>query len=125
MLDSDVNNQMQQYLAGMQQQGINPQMYFQITGTTEDDLKKQFEDGAEKRVKTHLVLEAVVEDANLKATDEEIDQELSDLAEEYNMEKDAVEKALSKDMLAHDVEIKKAVDLIADSAKQDLPADED
>lgn len=100
-------------------------MYFQITGTTEDDLKKQFEDGAEKRVKTHLVLEAVVEDANLKATDEEIDQELSDLAEEYNMEKDAVEKALSKDMLAHDVEIKKAVDLIADSAKQDLPADED
>ena len=114
MLDSDVNNQMQQYLAGMQQQGINPQMYFQITGTTEDDLKKQFEDGAEKRVKTHLVLEAVVEDANLKATDEEI-----------NMEKDAVEKALSKDMLAHDVEIKKAVDLIADSAKQDLPADED
>ena len=118
MLDDDTNRQMQQYLAGMQQQGINPQMYFQITGTSEDDLKKQFADGAEKRVKTNLVLEAIVKYANLTASDEEIDAEASDLAEEYGMDKDAVLKALSKDMLAHDVEIKKAVDLIADSAKQ-------
>ena len=125
MLDDDTNRQMQQYLAGMQQQGINPQMYFQITGTSEDDLKKQFADGAEKRVKTNLVLEAIVKDANLTASDEEIDAEASDLAEEYGMDKDAVLKALSKDMLAHDVEIKKAVDLIADSAKQDLPAKSD
>ena len=35
MLDDDTNRQMQQYLAGMQQQGISPQMYFQITGTKE------------------------------------------------------------------------------------------
>ena len=122
MLDDDTNRQLQQYLAGMQQQGINPQMYFKITGTSEDDLKKQFADGAEKRVKTNLVLEAIVKDADLKATDDEIAKEISDLAEEYGMEKDAVEKALSKDMLAHDVEVRKAVDLIADSAKQELPA---
>ena len=72
-----------------------------------------------------LVIRALNARLGRTPTDEEIDQELSDLAEEYNMETDAVEKALSKDMLAHDVEIKKAVDLIADSAKQDLPADED
>ena len=68
------------------------------------------------------MLEAIVKDADLKATDDEIAKEISDLAEEYGMEKDAVEKALSKDMLAHDVEVRKAVDLIADSAKQELPA---
>ena len=41
------------------------------------------------------------------------------------MEEDAVEKSLTKDMLAHDIEIKKAVDLVADSAKQDKPAKKD
>ena len=108
MLDDDTNRQLQQYLAGMQQQGINPQMYFQITNTTEDDLRKQFADDAAKRVKTNLVLEAVVKDANLNATDEDVQNEIS--------------KALTRDMLEHDIEIKKAVDLIADSAKQTAKA---
>lgn len=118
MLDDDTNRQMQQYLAGMQQQGINPQMYFQITGTKEDDLKKQFANDAEQRVKTNLVLEAIVDDAKLEASDDEIKKEIADLAKQYGMKEDAVEKALSKDMLSHDIKIKKAVDLVADSAKQ-------
>ncbi len=118
MLDDDTNRQMQQYLAGMQQQGISPQMYFQITGTKEEDLKKQFANDAAQRVKTNLVLEAIVDDANLDATDEEIAKEISDLAKQYGMEEDAVKKALSKDMLMHDIKIREAVDLVADSAKQ-------
>ncbi|ANU51117.1 trigger factor [Limosilactobacillus reuteri] len=118
MLDDDTNRQMQQYLAGMQQQGISPQMYFQITGTKEEDLKKQFANDAAQRVKTNLVLEAIVDDANLDATDEEIAKEISDLAKQYGMEEDAVKKALSKDMLMHDIKIRKVVDLVADSAKQ-------
>lgn len=118
MLDDDTNRQMQQYLAGMQQQGISPQMYFQITGTKEEDLKKQFANDAEQRVKTNLVLEAIVDDAKLEASDDEMKKEVADLAKQYGMKEDAVEKALSKDMLAHDIKIKKAVDLVADSAKQ-------
>lgn len=118
MLDEDTNRQMQQYLAGMQQQGISPQMYFQITGTKEDDLKKQFANDAAQRVKTNLVLEAIVDDAKLEASEDEIKNEIKDLAKQYGMEEDAVEKALSKDMLSHDIKIKKAVDLVADSAKQ-------
>lgn len=125
MLDDDTNRQVQQYLAGMQQQGINPQMYFQITNTTKDDLKDQFSADAESRVKTNLLLEAVVKDANLTASEEEIAQEVKDLAEQYGMEESAIKQALSDDMLAHDIEVKKAVDLIADSAKQTLKKDEE
>ena len=50
--------------------------------------------------------------------DEDIDAEIKDLAAQYGMEEDAVKKALSKDMLSHDIQIKKAVDLVTDSAKQ-------
>ena len=124
MLDEDTNRQMQQYLAGMQQQGISPQMYFQITGTKEDDLKKQFAADAEQRVKTNLVLEAIVDDADLAATEDEIKDEISDLAKQYGMKEDQVKNALSEDMLTHDIKIRKAVDLVADSAKQVEKADD-
>ncbi|KRO04942.1 trigger factor [Levilactobacillus paucivorans] len=125
MLKDDVNRQMDQYLANMQQQGIEPKMYFQLTGTTEDDLRKQFTDGAEKRVKTNLVLEAVVEAEKIEPSEDEVAAEVKDLASQYGMEESAVRNALSDDMLKHDIAIKSAVDLIADSAKQDKKKDDD
>ncbi|WAE44171.1 trigger factor [Levilactobacillus brevis] len=123
MLKDDIDRQMDQYLANMQQQGIEPKMYFQLTGTTEDDLRKQFADGAEKRVKTNLVLEAVVEAEKIEPSEDEVAAEVKDLASQYGMEESAVRSALSGDMLKHDIAIKSAVDLIADSAKQDKKKD--
>ncbi|GEO73535.1 trigger factor [Levilactobacillus namurensis DSM 19117] len=123
MIKDDIDRQMDQYLANMQQQGIQPKMYFQLTGTTEDDLRKQFADGAEKRVKTNLVLEAVVEAEKIEPTEDQIKAEVKDLAGQYGMEESAVRSALSDDMLKHDIAIKAAVDLIADSAKQDKKKD--
>ncbi len=123
MLDDDTNRQVQQYLSGMQQQAINPEMYFQITNTTEHELRKQFATDDETRAKTELLLHAVVKDAKLEATEEEINAEVAELAAQYGMEEDAIKNVLSADMLAHDVETKKAVDLIADSAKQTLKKD--
>ncbi|GEO66205.1 trigger factor [Levilactobacillus spicheri] len=123
MIKDDIDRQMDQYLANMQQQGIQPKMYFQLTGTTEDDLRKQFADGAEKRVKTNLVLEAVVEAEKIEPTEDQVKAEVKDLAGQYGMEESAVRSALSDDMLKHDIAIKAAVDLIADSAKQDKKKD--
>ncbi|GEK28196.1 trigger factor [Furfurilactobacillus siliginis] len=119
MTDEDIHRQMDQYLAQMAQQGINPETYYQITGTKEEDLHKQFEPDAERRVKTNLVLEAIVAAEKLEATDKDVDAEVKNLAGQYNMEEDAVRSALTADMLKHDIAIKKAVDLIADSAKQE------
>ncbi|KRM12503.1 trigger factor [Paucilactobacillus suebicus] len=122
MLDDDTNRQMQQYLANMQQQGISPEMYFQITGTKQEDLQKQFAADAENRVKTNLVLEAIVEAEDIKPAKEDIDAEIKDLASQYSMKEEEVSKALSPDMLSHDIAIRKAVDLVRDSAKQEKTA---
>lgn len=125
MIEDDVQRQLDQYLSGMQQQGISPEMYYQLTGTKEEDLRKQFEDGAEERVKTNLVLEAVVAAEGLKASEEEINNEIKNLATQYNMDEKAVRSALSDDMLDHDISVRKAVELIADSAKQTLEPKEE
>lgn len=121
MIEDDVQRQMDQYFSGMQQQGINPDMYFKLTGTSEEDLRKQFREGSEERVKTNLVLEAIVEKEKIEISEDEINDEIKDLATQYGMDEKAVRSALSDDMLKHDISIRKVVQEMTDSAKQDLP----
>ena len=116
MVHDEVHRQMESFLNNMQQQGVSPEMYYQITGTTEQDLHKQMEVDAEFRTKTNLVLEAIVEKENFDPSEEEVEEEIKNLAEEYGMEADAVRNALTPDMLKHDISLKKAIDLITSTA---------
>ena len=116
MVEDEVHRAMNEFMGNMQRQGISPEMYFQITGTTQDDLHKQYEADAEKRTKTNLVVEAVAQAEGLEATEEEINKEIEDLAATYNMEVEQVRNLLSSEMLKHDIAVKKAVEVITSTA---------
>ena len=117
MVEDEVHRAMNEFMGNMQRQGISPEMYFQITGTTQEDLHKQYEADADKRVKTNLVIEAVAAAEGFDATEEEIQKEINDLAAEYNMEVSQVSALLSPEMLKHDITKKKAVEVITSTAK--------
>ena len=116
MIHEEVHRSVNEFLGNLQRQGINPDMYFQITGTTQEDLHKQYEAEAESRTKTNLVIEAVAKAEGFDATEEEIQKEIEQLAADYNMEVAQVQSLLSADMLKHDITIKKAVELITSTA---------
>ncbi|MBF0698620.1 trigger factor [Streptococcus danieliae] len=116
MVHEEVHRSINEFLGNMQRQGISPEMYFQITGTTQDDLHKQYEAEAESRTKTNLVIEAIAKAEGFEASDEEINKEIEDLAAAYNMEVEQVRSLLSTDMLKHDITVKKAVELITSTA---------
>ena len=117
MVHDEVHRAMNEFMGNMQRQGISPEMYFQLTGTTEEDLHKQYEADADKRVKTNLVIEAIAKAEGFEASDEEIEKEINDLASEYNMEVEQVRNLLSTDMLKHDIAMKKAVEVVTSTAK--------
>ncbi|AGM98196.1 trigger factor [Streptococcus iniae] len=117
MVHDEVHRSMNEFMGNMQRQGISPEMYFQLTGTTQDDLHKQYEAEADKRVKTNLVIEAIAKAEGFEATDEDIEKEINDLATEYNMPVEQVRSLLSPEMLKHDIAMKKAVEVITESAK--------
>ncbi|HEP6034421.1 TPA: trigger factor [Streptococcus pyogenes] len=116
MIHEEVNRSVNEFMGNMQRQGISPEMYFQLTGTTQEDLHNQYSAEADKRVKTNLVIEAIAKAEGLEATDSEIEQEINDLATEYNMPADQVRSLLSADMLKHDIAMKKAVEVITSTA---------
>src|SRR5699024_3521774 len=92
-----------------------------LTGTSEEDLRKQFREGSEERVKTNLVLEAIVEKENIEVSEDEINDEIKDLRTQYGIQEKTVRSALSDDILNHDLTIRKVFHEIIHSTKQDLP----
>lgn len=125
MAHEEVHRQMDMFLNNLKQQGISPEMYYQMTNSTEEDLHKQFEGDAEFNVRTNLVLEAIVAAENLDATEEDMEKEISDLAKQYNMPEDQVRSVLSPELLNRDISLKKAIDLITSTAKETLEAAEE
>lgn len=118
MIDEEINNSVNQFKQQMQQQGISPEMYFQLTGTTEEDLRKQFAVEAEQRVRTNLVLEAIMDAENIEATEEDVEKEVEDLSSQYNLDKAQIRAVLTDDMIKHDIRMKRAVDMITETAKE-------
>ena len=55
MIHEEVHRSVNEFLGNLQRQGINPDMYFQITGTTQEDLHKQYEGEAESRTRLTLL----------------------------------------------------------------------
>ncbi|HBJ8882634.1 TPA: trigger factor [Listeria monocytogenes] len=117
MVHHEADHLMNHFAQDLQAQGLTPELYYQFTGQTEEAMHTQMEKDAEKRVKMNLVLEAIAEAENIEPTEEAIDEEISTLAEKYGMEKDAVRAALG-DMseLKSDLKIRKAIDVLLDSA---------
>ncbi|SEP64367.1 trigger factor [Ignavigranum ruoffiae] len=119
MVHEEIHRQMDFFLNNLSRQGIQPELYYQITGTTEEDLHKQFEGEAELRTKTNLVLEAIVKAEDLQVSEEEINEEIANLAKQYNMNEDQVRGYVSNDMLTSDIKLKKAMNLVLESAEEE------
>lgn len=119
MVHEEIHRQMDFFLNNLSRQGIQPELYYQITGTTEEDLHKQFEGEAELRTKTNLVLEAIVKAEDLQVSEEEIKEEIANLGKQYNMSEEQVRGYVSNDMLTSDIKLKKAMNLVLESAEQE------
>lgn len=124
MVDQEADRLLQLFFGQMQQQGLSPEIYYNITGMTEEQMKAQYEEQARENVALNLVLGAVIEVEGLSADEEEFETEIKSLAEQYGMTEEQVESTLTKDLLEHDILTRKAIDLITESAKEVLEPEE-
>ena len=118
MVNSEVDRMMQEFEQRLQMQGMNLELYFQFSGQTEEDLRGQMKEDAGKRVRTNLTLEAISIAENLEVTDEEAEEEVSKMAEQYNMSVDNIKQALGGlDTLKADLKVRKAVEFLVENSK--------
>lgn len=93
--------------------------YLKYTGATMDQFRANFTEVAKRQVDLRLALEKIAELENITVTDEDLEKEYADMAEQYKMDVDKVKAAVPADAVKNDLRIEKALDLVRDSAKID------
>lgn len=116
MVNDEANNMIQDMAYRLQSQGFSISQFMEMTGQTVETLRDQYKADAEKKVKLRLVLEAICKVEGFTVTDEEVNEEFKKVAEQYGMDVEEVKKYIRPEDLAADAEIRKAYDLIQNSA---------
>lgn len=121
--EASVTNQaeqmMQEFSHQITSQGLALDMYYQMTGTTENDLLERMKPDAERRVKEQLVLQKITETEEVAATDEEIDEEIENVAKQYGQEVDKFKEIVAggdKKVFADSVILRKTIDFLVENA---------
>lgn len=118
MVKTEEDRMIQEFAQRLQQQGLNLETYFQISGQSEEDLRGQMKEDAEQRVKTNLTLAAIADAENLEATDEDVEKELETMSEQFGISVEDIKSTLGNtDIVKNDVRIKKVIDLLVNEAK--------
>ncbi|NLJ94293.1 MAG: trigger factor [Clostridiaceae bacterium] len=104
----------------MEMQGFNMDQYMEMLGLDKQTMMMQLHNPAEEKVKTGLVLDAIVEAEKIEVTDEDRDEQIQKYADMYQMEFDNLKKTFEADgaleMLNSDLTRQKAMDLIKEHA---------
>ena len=100
----------------MQMQGLDLKTYLQYTGMDVEKFREGYKASAEKQVKLDLAIEKIIEVEKITVLEEELEAEYKKFADAYNMDIEAVKKAVSEEALTKDLQAKKAMDFIVDNA---------
>ena len=116
MIDYQAEQLVNDYAQRLQSQGLSMDLFLKYTGQTIDQVKDSYKAQAKTRIQNSLVLEAVAKAENVEASDEELDNEIAEMAKSYQMEMEKMKELLSeeeKDNLKKSVEARKALDIVA------------
>lgn len=95
LIANEANNQKQQLLSQIQQNGLTIEQYKEITGQTDESIDAQFRDAAISRLKEFLVLNKIAQVEKLTVSRADIDNYYSNVASTYNMNVEDVKKAFA------------------------------
>lgn len=113
MVDEETDRLVHRFAQQMQMQGINLEVYYQITKSSEEDLKKQIEPEAYQNVLYRLMLEEITNLEKIEVSMEEAEKEAEEMAGKYQMKKEEfLQQFGGIDMVQYDLEMQKAVDLL-------------
>lgn len=116
IIADEVNRMINQYQEQLQMQGMDINKYYEFTGTTKEDLEKQMEPEATKRVKYRYLIEEVATLESVSVTKEEIDKRIDEIAQNYGISKEEVIKAFgTTEVVEYDLKMHKALEILKEN----------
>lgn len=112
MVEEELNQMFKEFEQRLAQQGLNFELYSQILNQTEEDIKEQMREDANKRVRSRLVLEKIAEVESLKVEAEDVETEYGNISEMYGLPVDQIKQIITVEQLTYDILVRKAVELV-------------
>ena len=123
MIQTQCEDMVNEFAQRLAQSGLTMEQYMQFSGQTVDKLMEQVRPEAETRIKTSLVLEAIVKAEGIEATEEDVNAEIEKMAAMYGMPVEQVKEYVGADEgLKRQIAITKAVDYIMANVKEKAKA---
>ncbi len=118
MIDNEIENMIQDIKTKLSYQGLTLEQYLQMTNKTEEDMRSEFKEQAEKSVKSRLVLEAIAKSEKIENSEQEVEEKLKEMAKIYGKNEDELLKNEQlKNYIEENMKIEKAIKFIVDNAK--------
>ena len=126
MVQAEVQNMMRDFDNRLRQQGMNLDMFLSFSGQSKSDMEAQMKNDAEKRVRNNLVLEQIAKEEKLEVSEDEINEELNNMAEMYKRPVDEIRSILasngSLESLREELVLRKTIDFLLENSKEGAPA---
>ena len=130
LIEMELDNQMERFGYQLQMSGYSMEQYAKMMGGDLSTMRNAFRPAAEKQAKISVTLAKIVEDENIAATDEEVEAEFEAMAKQYDMEVAKVKELAAAEDVKSNLQTRKAVKVIVDSAvavapkKEEAPVEE-
>ena len=119
MIEDQIDNMLRDMEMRMMYQGMKLDDYFKYTGQTREQVREMYKPSAEERVKTQLVINAVMKAEGIEADEAEIDAEIAKYADQNKKSLDEFKAMLSdgdKEYFAELASLQKTVAFLKDHA---------
>ncbi len=124
MVEYEADRTMQSYERQFQGKGFTFDQYLGMMGMTRQQFRETAKTGALRQIQGDLCYTAVADAENIQPSDEEIEAQVQEMAEEYGEDAVQVREMISQENLVEITRIALAKKLVIDSAIAETPAEE-
>jgi trigger factor len=119
LIDEQLDQMFQSLSQSISQQGMDVETYFNYLGMDEAGWREQNKETAADRAKELLVLEAIADLEEIEVTDEELDQEIDEIAEMHDQEPEKIKAIFQMQGQLHhlkeDIKRQKTIDFLIEN----------
>lgn len=113
LIHEELDRMLEQYEERLKMQGITLEQFYKYTNSSEEALKSQMHEEAEKRIKLRFAIDEIIEKEKIDATDEEVEKDALEKSKKHGMDKDEYIKAFGgSEMLKYDIKVQKVLEIL-------------
>lgn len=128
LIEESLNRQVQDFEQRLTTQGMNKELYLQMTGQDEESIREMFKESATNQVTGDLIINAIIEKEEISASEEEMEEKAVEISKMYGEQNDEIKEMLltsNKEILKREISTLKALDVLKETAVYVEPKEEE